>query len=404
MEMSTGSDRDIGVLVAGHACLDIIPSFPTQEPMQPEKVFRPGGLIIVGGASICLGGPVSNTGIGISKLGGNVHFVTRLGDDTFGQSTLKLMQETASTDGVHVVRGEDSSYTVAIAPPGIDRLFFHDPGTNSTFSSEDVDFQLCQRAKIFHLGYPPLMRRLFENDGAELIKIFQMVREAGALTSLDMALPDPNSESGKVDWVEVLKNLLPYVDFFLPSIEESLFMLDREKYNRLNATPGDIIDKLDGEDYSVLSDQLIEWGAAVVALKSGHRGFYCRTADDSRIESLAVKPEGFSQWVDREVWCPAFTVNNIASATGSGDSAVAGFLTAFLEREPFERCTRYAVAMGYQNLHGLDGTSGIRDWEYTTDLVEKLDQPQIRFELKTSGWQFLETGRMWRGPNDHLGP
>jgi len=46
------SERDIDVLIAGHACLDIIPSFSSKERLLPEKVFRPGGLVIVGGASV----------------------------------------------------------------------------------------------------------------------------------------------------------------------------------------------------------------------------------------------------------------------------------------------------------------------------------------------------------------
>ncbi len=390
--------RDIDVLIAGHACLDIIPSFPTRQRMTPEEVFRPGKLVIVGGASVCLGGPVSNTGVGMAKLGAKVYFVTRLGDDMFGQTTMGLMSQVASTEGIHVVSGEESSYTVAIAPPGIDRIFFHNPGTNNTFGPDDVNLDLCSRAKIFHLGYPPLMRNLYENDGSQLVEIFKRVKATGAITSLDMALPDPNSPSGKVSWASMLERLLPYVDFYLPSIEESLFMVDREKYNRLASTPGDIIDKLDGADYTALSDRLLGWGAKVVALKSGHRGFYCRTASKSALASIGI--ESLDNWADRECWSPAFVVENIASATGSGDSAVAGFIVGFLRDESFEKCLRCAVSMGYQNLHGLDGTSGIHDWQYTEDVANDRNKAQIHFALQTPGWHFSEESRMWTGPKD----
>lgn len=396
--MASGVVRDIDVLIAGHACLDIIPSFPTRQPMKPEEVFRPGKLVIVGGASVCLGGPVSNTGVGMAKLGAKVYFVTRLGDDMFGETTMGLMSQVASTEGIHVVSGEESSYTVAIAPPGIDRIFFHNPGTNNTFGPDDVNLELCSRAKVFHLGYPPLMRNLYENDGAQLIEIFRRVRETGAITSLDMALPDPSSAAGKVNWAALLEKLMPYVDFYLPSIEESLFMVDRPKYDQLASTPGDIIDKLDGADYTELSDKLLAWGAKVVALKSGHRGFYCRTTSKAELAKIGV---GSSEdWSDKERWTPAFVVENIASATGSGDSAVAGFLVAFLRKESFQQCLRSAVSMGYQNLHGLDGTSGIHDWDYTSAIASDMTKAQIPFQLRSDGWRFCEELKTWCGPKD----
>lgn len=392
--------RDIDILIAGHACLDIIPSFPGKEKLRPEKVFRPGGLVVVGGASICLGGPVSNTGIGMTKLGASVHFVTRLGDDMFGEETLKLMDSIASVDGVHVVAEEESSYTVAIAPPGIDRIFFHNPGTNNTFCSTDIKLDLCRRAKIFHLGYPPLMRKLYENDGKELIEIFKQVKQEGAITSLDMALPDANSPVGKINWRGILENLLPFVDFFLPSIEESLFMADREKYDSIAETEGDVIDKLDGDDYTALSDMFIEWGAKVITLKSGHRGIYCRTASKENLQQLSTLTVDTDSWADRECWTPAFEIQEIASATGSGDSAIAGLVIALLKGESYERALRYAVALGYQNLHGLDGTSGIKNWDYSTKLVNDMDKPLIPFELHSSGWKFSEENKLWYGPRD----
>jgi sugar/nucleoside kinase (ribokinase family) len=392
--------RDIDVVIAGHACLDIIPSFPTIEPMKPEEVFRPGRLVNIDKAAISLGGPVSNTGIGMVKLGVNVYFVTRLVDDIFGRLTLELMKKSANTEGVKVIEGESSSYTLVIAPPGIDRIFFHSPGTNNTFSSDDINPELCRRAKIFHLGYPPLMRTLYENHGKELIELYKKVKETGVVTSLDMSLPDPNVPSGKLNWRNVLERLLPYVDLYLPSAEESLFMVDREKYEMMNSTPGDILDKLDWDDYTKLSGKLLEWGAKIVALKSGHMGFYCRTASREKLAELSTPPENIDDWADREIMVPAFKVEKVASATGSGDSSIAGFLTAYLKGESFERALRYAVSLGYQNLHALDATSSIRDWEYSTEIVDNINQPQLLFKLNSKGWKFSPRKKMWLGHNE----
>ncbi len=42
-----------------------------------------------------------------------------------------------------------------------------------------------------------------------------------------MAFPDPAHPSVQVDWRAIFKATLPYVDIFLPSIEELLMALHR---------------------------------------------------------------------------------------------------------------------------------------------------------------------------------
>ena len=53
------------------------------------------------------------------------------------------------------------------AVPGIDRIFLHNPGANDSFRSEDIPEKMLEEA-LFHFGYPPIMRSMYENDGEEL--------------------------------------------------------------------------------------------------------------------------------------------------------------------------------------------------------------------------------------------
>jgi len=80
---------------------------------------------------------------------------------------------------------------------------------------------------LFHFGYPPLMERMYANDGIELATIFQRVKALGLTTSLDLSMPDPSSAAGRANWHAILGATLPYVDVFLPSAEEILLMLRR---------------------------------------------------------------------------------------------------------------------------------------------------------------------------------
>ena len=71
------------------------------------------------------------------------------------------------------------------------------------------------------------MRCLYENDGEQLAKIYRKAKDMGSITSLDVSSPDPNSASGKADWNAIFENVLPYVDIFLPSAEEMLYILEK---------------------------------------------------------------------------------------------------------------------------------------------------------------------------------
>ena len=196
------------VVVAGHMCFDVIPAFGNITAKEMSEIFVPGKLINMGSVKTSTGGPVSNTGIAMSILGIDVELMGKIGDDYFGQGVLEALKERNAEKGMIVAKGEDTSYTVVIVPPGFDRIFLHNPGANNTFSSEDLNYDLIRESRLFHFGYPPLMKKMFENEGEELVKVFKKVKEMGVTTSLDMSLPDAKSESGAVNWDNVLKKLL----------------------------------------------------------------------------------------------------------------------------------------------------------------------------------------------------
>lgn len=394
--------KDYDVVVAGHICLDIIPEIPETGATRMDQLFRAGALLNVGPAALSTGGPVSNTGLGLVKLGGRVAFLARVGDDEFGRLIHRLLERHGSSAGVRATPGVASSYTVALAPPGIDRMFLHCPGANDAFTAADVDLALVRRAGHFHLGYPPLMRSLYADGGRELTRIFQSAKAAGATTSLDMSLPDPKSASGQAPWSAILEQVLPHVDFFLPSMEESFFMLDRAAFlERKQQHGGDeLLGHITAAECSALAARLLAMGAGVVALKSGYRGYYFRSAEPAAFARMgAVQPADISNWAHRELWCPAFRPERIASATGSGDSSIAGFLAALLRGETLESCLKTANCTGYQNLHALDAVSSIRTWDQTAGLLRD-GLPMIDPQIGDSAWRYSAQLKLWIGPND----
>ena len=140
----------------------------------------------------------------------------------------------------------------------MDRIFLHSPGANDTFSGKDIPDDALEEAALFHFGYPPLMRRTWENDGEELTALFRRIKARGIATSLDLAAVDPRS------------GVLPYVDFFVPSFEELCWMLDRKRYDRLAAGGGDMTDGLDLEaEVLPLAEECPAMGCRAVLIKCG---------------------------------------------------------------------------------------------------------------------------------------
>ena len=396
--------RPFDVMAAGHLCLDIIPLFPDTGVTKIEEIMRPGKLVNVENAKISTGGPVSNTGINMKTLGNKVCFCACVGDDEFGDLTINMLRKNGNADGIHTLKGAASSYTVVVAPPNIDRIFLHNPGTNNRFSSFDLDPALISQCRHFHFGYPPLMERMYANNGVELKRIFQIAKEAGATTSCDMTLPDPASQSGIVNWRKILENILPYIDIHLPSIEESFYMLQPEEFSRMKKehNNAELIDFITPAQYSRIADELLAMGSKMVALKSGHRGFYIKTGSKESFTSMgAAKPTDPANWANRELWAPAFVVDTFGSATGSGDSAIAGFLSAYLRGLSIEDVLKYATCVGLQNVRVLDAVSGIKTWEETTKMIW-LDMPMIDANINSEGWTYSKQYALWAGPADRV--
>lgn len=387
-------------VVAGHICLDIIPQLTGSTRDQFERTFLPGRLLEVGPVTFSTGGSVSNTGLALHKLGIQTQLMGKVGDDLLGQVVRQLLGSHGPhlADGMVVDKMVNTSYTIIISPPGVDRMFLHCPGANDTFSGADVRYEVVTESCLFHFGYPPLVKRMFEDDGAQLVEIFQRVKELGVTTSLDMTLPDPTSAAGRADWAAILRAVMPYVDVFLPSIDESLYMLRREIYEELSQPAGGagLLSRITSSLLSELSGELLEMGGRIVGFKLGDRGLYVHTAGQAVLETLgAARPSNPATWAGKELWAPCFKVD-VVGTTGSGDATIAGFLSALLRDMSLEETLTAAVAVGACNVEAADALGGIRPWEETWRRVES-GWARHTLCINAPGWHFDDRHQVWVG-------
>ncbi len=349
------------VIVSGHLCLDMIPEM---DNVPLDALATPGHLFETGPLIFATGGAVSNTGQALHHLGVKAGLMSTIGDDMLGQTILSLIRARGAqlTDLITVRPGHTSSYTIVLAPQKADRTFLHHAGPNNTFGLNDIDFTKLEKTRIFHLGYPPLLPRLVAQEGRELQEVCRRARAAGAITTLDTTLPDPESATGRADWKTILASTLPYVDIFIPSIEEIIFMLRRADFE---AWRGNVLRHLTRHYLSALADELLSFGVAVTGFKLSEMGFYLKTSPAERIASLTRHlPLDAQVWGGVELWQPAFKVD-VVGTIGAGDSAYAGFLKALLCGMPPLEAIRRACAVGACNVEAADSISGVRSWEET---------------------------------------
>jgi sugar/nucleoside kinase (ribokinase family) len=148
---------------------------------------------------------------------------------------------------------------------------------------------MINRARFFAFGYLGLLPEC----EPELPRLFATIkRRTGVKILLDTG-GNPKRDA------HLLQRLLPFVDIFLPSLDEARILTGEN-------APGRIVRKLR------------EWSApGVVGVKLGSQGCY-------------IDHDGEAQLL------PAQRVRVVVDATGAGDAFVAGFLAATLRGyEPF---------------------------------------------------------------------
>ncbi len=369
---SSMSDKKI--ICAGHVCIDITPAIPDSGCGRVEEVLMPGKLIQVGRASMSVGGAVSNTGLGMKVLGANVSLMGKIGNDSFGEAIVNEYRKYGAEEGLIIQDKDASSYTVVVAIPGIDRIFLHHSGANDTFCDADIPWEKVEDAALFHFGYPPLMKKIYEQEGAELLKILTHASKAGAAVSLDLAAVDQNSDAGKQNWKKILVKALPLVDIFCPSIEELCYMLDQERFDSWKERAGgrDVTTILDVDrDIRPLAEECMALGCKILLLKCGAPGMYLKTANRETLSKISPRLElDTGAWADQDFFENSYIPEKVLSGTGAGDTSIAAFLKAVLDGYSPRMTMHLSAGTGASCVEAYGALDGLRSFD---ELIQKIN-------------------------------
>jgi len=284
----------------------------------PEK----GQLELFDELEMHTGGNANNTAIGLAKLGISAGAMGKIGQDGFGDFVLQTLEKNGvDTHGIVRDSKANTSVTFVVVASDGERSFLHYMGANAAFSEADIDLELIKKSRILHVAGSFVMPNF---DGEPTANILRRAKEAGVITSLDTVW----DVSG--NWLRTLEPCLPYVDIFLPSIEEA------KQLTSLDSPPD-------------IAAFLLDYGIQTVGLKMGERGSYVRTKDE-------------------ELYVPAYPAN-VVDTTGAGDAYIAGFLAGTKMGWDLKRTAELAAATGAACVTAIGTTTGIQDLEETLRLV-----------------------------------
>ena len=306
------------------ACVGILVADVIVEPVNsyPDK----GILEKVNSITVHNGGNAMTASINIKKLGVDTSIVGMVGNDMFGDF-LKSRLESANVDTRGLKRSTDTqtSASVLMIDKSGERSFFHCVGTNAVFSNADIDYSIIEECDIVFVTGTFLLTHF---DGVETMEFLKKCKMMGKTTMLDVCW----DYSGQ--WGSLIDMSLPYIDYFMPSIDEAVCIADREE-------PDDI------------ADVFLSKGASNVIIKLGSKGSYFRSKNENKGKTYK-----------------SFHVENVADTTGAGDSFCSGFIAAYASGMAIDDCMEFANAVGAMSVMEKGATTGTKSFNKTIKFMK----------------------------------
>ncbi len=274
------------------------------------------------------GGVAANVACGLDRLGHDVAVVARLGDDADGRAVRADLEDRGVADGVRLVEGERSSYTMILRAPDGERMIVAGGESVPNLRLTDADRERLRAADVaLTSAYAP---------DAVVADLVAMRRE-GELSGLAFDLAGPLEE-----------------------------LVDR------GTTPETIDDAVTTADLTVLGTvaaaSYLDCTGAPAARELAARGA-ARVAVTAGDEGAVLA----GRTVDGVVDVPAIPVETV-DATGAGDAFFAGLIDAWLWRgdEP-AAAGRFASAAAALNCRGEGARGALPDREAVAALLADRD-------------------------------
>ncbi len=285
----------------------------------PER----GNIDFIEEIRLTVAGTAGGTVVDAAKLGLKSLAVGAVGDDEKADwILLTLAKHGIDTSAMQRLKGVPTSATILNVRPNGDRPALHVRGASDHFDVAPAVYDQVFDAPIIHLGGTGLMKKL---DGPASLTLLKEAKARGRIVTFDLI----GANAGTLG---IVAPLLPYIDYFMPSIEEAKDMSGQ-------TTPEDC------------AKFYLDRGAACCVFTLGGDGAYYAHRDGTRLKS------------------PAYDVK-VVDTTGCGDAFDAGFITALHHKMDTETALRFAQAAAGLVATGLGSDAGIVSFEDTLNTMK----------------------------------
>ena len=279
----------MSISVLGIYVADLV-FFGKKIPVEGETIL--GNNFVIGP-----GGKGSNQAVAAAKAGVKTYFISKIGDDQFGEMAIKIYDE-AKVDYSNVIISKKYSTGAAgimvNEETGANAINVF-PGAAGAITNSDIDEaeEAIKNSKIF-------LTQL-EAPKDTVMYAIKKAKDLGAQTILN---PAPAAD--------IDKSIFPFIDYFTPNETEASFYVNHSVETH--------------EDASKAAKTLLDMGIKNVIVTLGEKGAY-----------FANTNESFSSPI-------ANLSNPVVDTTGAGDAFNAGFAAALTENQGIREAIAFASA------------------------------------------------------------
>jgi len=288
-----------------------------------SRIPERGNVDFIDEIRLTVAGTAGGTVVDTAKLGLKSLAVGAVGDDEKADWVLLTLQKHGiDASAMQRLPGIPTSATILNVRPNGERPALHVRGASDHFDVPASAYPQVFDAPIIHLGGTGLLKRL---DGPASLTLLKEAKKRGRIVTFDLI-------AASAETLAIVEPLLPYIDYFMPSIEEARDMSGQSA----------------AEDCAYF---YLDRGAKACVFTLGSEGAFYADQSGTRLKS------------------PAYDIK-VVDTTGCGDAFDAGFITALHHKMDLETSLRFAQAAAGLVATGLGSDAGIRSFDHTLEAAK----------------------------------
>ena len=288
-----------------------------------SRIPERGNVDFIEEIRLTVAGTAGGTVVDTAKLGLKSLAVGAVGDDEKADWVLMTLKKYgADVSAMQQLSGIPTSATILNVRPNGERPALHVRGASDHFDVPPSAYEQVFDAPIIHLGGTGLLKRL---DGPASLTLLKEAKKRGRTVTFDLI-------AASAETLTNVEPLLPFIDYFMPSIEEARDMSGR-------SSPEDC------------ARFYLDRGTGCCVFTLGGEGAFYAHKDGTRLTS------------------PAYEVK-VMDTTGCGDAFDAGFIAGLHHKMDVETSLRFAQAAAGLVATGLGSDAGMLSFDHTMKVMK----------------------------------